>query len=562
LREAPPAFWSRRFCEVFLLALRTDKVGALAGLYWALTRRRIRGWSKLIVTAAANENAYAWWIDRTEPRVADRLRAAHPKANGPSVVPLIVEDEGNSPPDVARTISSVRTAFGHQAPIYGTTVKGASGDVIPAVSRAAAVGDALLPDLEDSSWVFPIVGGETISPLTNDLLPRFLSQQPHAALAYWDEDRLVGGRRGDPWIKPDWDPDLFGRCGGLAGASAVRLGALRGALGQAGGNELGRSALDRVLFAIAEGAETGPAVHLPFVLTHRSRRVQAPSTSELAPDPDRWPSVSVMIPTRDRADLLATCLRGLERLSYPGEIELLIIDNGTIDPAALALIEHARETPTVRVIRDDRAFNFSRLNNVGALEAAGEFLCLLNNDVEALDGDWLTQLVRHAIRPRVGAAGALLLYPSGKIQHAGVAVGIGGAAGHVQKGVDPAADKFGTWHRVTREVSAVTAAAMVVRKETFVQAGGFDENAFAVAFNDVDLCLRLKQKGYRNIFVAEAKLIHHESESRGDDRLRRNAARFASELAHLQERWRPDRESDPHFSPLFSRLVEPCVLDL
>jgi GT2 family glycosyltransferase len=269
-----------------------------------------------------------------------------------------------------------------------------------------------------------------------------------------------------------------------------------------------------------------------------------------------------MIPTRDRADLLATCLRGLERLSYPGEIELLIIDNGTIEPAALALIEQAREAPTVRVIRDNRGFNFSRLNNMGAMEAAGELLCLLNNDVEALDGDWLTHMVRHAVRPRVGATGALLLYPSGKIQHAGVAFGIGGAAGHVQKRVDPAAEKFSTWHRVTREVSAVTAAAMVVRKDTFVEAGGFDESAFAVAFNDVDLCLRLKQKGYRNIFVAEAKLIHHESESRGDDRLRRNAARFASELAHLQERWTPDRVSDPHFSPLFSRLVEPCVLDL
>jgi GT2 family glycosyltransferase len=269
-----------------------------------------------------------------------------------------------------------------------------------------------------------------------------------------------------------------------------------------------------------------------------------------------------MIPTRDRADLLGTCLSALERLTYPGETELLIIDNGTIDPEALALIEDAKQAPAVRLIRDGGGFNFSRLNNMGATAATGEFLCLLNNDVEAVDGEWLTHLVRQAARPGIGAVGALLLYPTGKIQHAGVAIGIGGAAGHVQKGVHPATQKFRTWHAVTREVSAVTAAAMVVRKNVFIEAGGFDEDAFAVAFNDVDLCLRLKRKGYRNLFVAEAKLIHHESESRGDDRLKRNAPRFAAELTHLQARWATQNASDPHFSPLFSRQVEQCVLAL
>jgi O-antigen biosynthesis protein len=200
------------------------------------------------------------------------------------------------------------------------------------------------------------------------------------------------------------------------------------------------------------------------------------------------------------------------------------------------------------------------LNNLGARAADGELLCLLNNDVEPLDGEWLKTLVRYALEEEVGAVGAQLVYPSGRIQHAGVAVGLGGAAGHVQKGVDPDEPRFWTWQAVTREVSALTAAVLVLRKSRYEEVGGFDEG-FAVAFNDIDFCLRLKQRGLRNIYVADVRLLHRESESRGKDRTPERARRFAGELARLQERWGTEEYRDPHFSPLFSALVERCVLN-
>jgi GT2 family glycosyltransferase len=315
--------------------------------------------------------------------------------------------------------------------------------------------------------------------------------------------------------------------------------------------------------AVASHGATSSPAHISLILTHRATRNATSEERKPAlspPSPATWPSVSVLVPTRDRADLLANCLRGLETTSFPGAIELVLIDNGSIQPAALRIIERIEVCGRAKVVRDPGEFNFSRLNNAAAAHATGEFLCFLNNDVEPLDPDWLTKMVSHAVDERIGAVGALLLYPSGRIQHAGVAIGLGGAAGHVQKGIDPADRRFWTWHRVTREVSAVTAAAMVVRKSMFLDLGGFDEDAFPIAFNDVDLCLRLKRAGLRNLFVAEARLLHRESESRGEDRSPKDARRFASELKALQERWQTEGFVDPHYSPLFSSVVERCVL--
>lgn len=545
MTETPPRFGSKRFREILIPALRGKPITALAAMYWFVTRRRVRGWGRLLIAASQAPYDYQRWTAGGEKRAMAEFRDAHAsRADGIRVVAVVIPDSG-SESDVNRSIESARVGLGEEVAVAST------------ISDVAGLQQLARED--DQAWLLPILAGDQVSPMLGDILRRLPPDV--STLAYWDEDRIEPSGRSDPWIKPDWDPVLFGQLNGLGGASVVRAAAFPDVVGQLGDGAPNRKNLERILKGIAR---VGRPTHIPLVLTHRSERNAlrrdlhvGTRSGDASVD---LPSISVVIPTRDRPDLIAACLRGLERTEYPGSLELIIIDNGTRDPEALQLLDRVSKELDARVIRDDREFNFSRLNNSAASAAGKEFLCFLNNDVECIDDDWLKVMVSHALADDVGAVGAQLLYPSGRIQHAGVAIGLGGAAGHVQKGVDPWSNRFWTWHAVTRQVTAVTAAAMVIRKSRFLEVGGFDETAFPVAFNDVDLCLRLTQAGYTNIYVAEARLLHRESESRGDDRARANATRFAKELSHLQQRWQTRGYIDPHFSPLFSRAVEPCVL--
>jgi O-antigen biosynthesis protein len=565
LNDARPRFWSKRFRHITALALAGDLTGALSGLYWFVTRRRVRGWSKLLVAASLAEQAYARWVSGSEPSAFDAYRAKHPRQSNISLGLVIVCDEAAGAEAASRTSESVRRAFGANVALYSSGPAPGATATLP--SDLAAALDMLAGGGTECEWVLPLLAGDLLSPHAHDILRRVLAQTKDAALIYWDEDAIEAGRRCDPWIKPGWDELLFGRLGGLAGASMMSLAEARKAARSLPGLALDRGGLERLQNTLATNKPTS-AMHVPLVLTHRSDRTRLPPVPSSArsgggsvgnPSPGEMPKVSVIVPTRDRADLLGPCLGGIAGTSYSGQLELIIVDNGTVDGDALRIIDE-HEARGAKVIRDKGPFNFSRLNNSATEIATGEFLCFYNNDVEPIDPAWLQHMMRHALDERSGAIGALLLYPSGRIQHAGVAVGLGGAAGHVQKGVRPEEPRFRTWHSVTREVTAVTGAVMVVRKSHFAAVGAFDEAAFPVAFNDVDLCLRLKQAGLRNIFVAEARLLHRESESRGDDRRPERAAKFAAELAALQQRWNTETFDDPHFSPLFHRATERCVL--
>lgn len=437
------------------------------------------------------------------------------------------------------------------------------------VENGAALPSAIGPALDvlagKGEWIIPLLEGDILSDQTVDIVERAILDAADAGLIYWDEDVIEKGQRSDPWVKPGWDELLFSRLGGLAGASVVSIAAAREAAKAVPQPKLDREGLERLLLAIARSAPERIA-HIPLILTHRCESTRLPQTlasalpgGNLSKGAPPAPKVSLIVPTRDRPNLLSACMRGIWATNYGGQLEVIIVDNGTVDAEALRLIQE-QEALGARVIRDDGPFNFSRLNNAAAEIASGEFLCFFNNDVEPLDPEWLNLMMAYAVDQRSGAVGALLLYPSGRIQHAGVVVGIGGAAGHVQKGVRPDERRHRTWHSVTREVSVVTAAVMVVRKSSFESVGGFDESAFPVAFNDVDLCLRLKSSGLRNIFVAEARLLHRESESRGPDWRPGRAAKFAAELRALQHRWGTEAFDDPHFSRLFLRSTEQCVL--
>jgi GT2 family glycosyltransferase len=212
-------------------------------------------------------------------------------------------------------------------------------------------------------------------------------------------------------------------------------------------------------------------------------------------------------------------------------------------------------------MRYDVPFNFSRINNYAVERTTGRYLLFLNNDTEVLVPDWIEAMVEQAQRPSVGAVGAKLLYPDGTIQHAGVVLRIGGVAGHSHKYVDGAAHGYFNMLRTVNNYSAVTGACMMIRRDVFEAAGGFDE-ALAVAFNDVDLCLRLRAAGLYNVYLPHVVLYHHESKSRGHENTPDKQARFTQESLLMQRRWRTSEIDDPHYSPHLSVTTEDYAIRL
>ena len=263
--------------------------------------------------------------------------------------------------------------------------------------------------------------------------------------------------------------------------------------------------------------------------------------------------VSVLVPFRDEARLLRTCVDSVTATKEPHDVEFVLIDNGSSDPEVLSLLERLDARTDVRILSDARPFNWAQLNNAGAEIAQGEVLLFLNNDIEAHRQGWLSALVGHALRPDVGAVGARLLYPDRRLQHCGVVVGLIGAAGHPLVGLAEGQSGYMHMALATRECSAVTGACLASRREIFDLLGGFDET-LGVDLNDVDYCLRGLQAGYRTIYEPAAELIHYESPSRG-------TAGGADDIVRFLDRWAAYISSlDPYFSKHLTRSDVSCGL--
>ena len=233
------------------------------------------------------------------------------------------------------------------------------------------------------------------------------------------------------------------------------------------------------------------------------------------------------------------------------DYEILIIDNDSNDPATLRYLQQLTSEGRVRVIRDDRPFNFSALNNNAVHAASGELIGLLNNDLEIISPDWLSEMVAIALQPDVGAVGAKLLYPDNTLQHAGIILGLGAdrVAGHAHYHFPKSRHGyFGRTHLIS-SFSAVSAACLVIKKSIYEQVGGLDEMNLPIAFNDVDFCLRVQDAGYHNIWTPYAELYHHESASRGYDNTPEKQARFAKETQYMKLRWGDLLFNDPAYNP-------------
>jgi GT2 family glycosyltransferase len=483
--------------------------------------------------ARSGKAYHLWALTRPSPR---RDRTAVPLA---TIIVLITASGDAGALDA--TLASL-SAEGLQPHVIGENPQ----DDLRRIART------ITPD--ETCWIMPLEAGDRLS---NDAAQTYCDwiarADANCSVLYADDDRIDHlGLFSEPHLKPGWNPELHSYHDFLTGACIVRARATD--LERVASQEAWAQAL------VEQATERGVVVHVPAILHHRPSRPAAPRTLRPVQPAAQLPLVSVIIPTRNRGDLLRTCITGLRATHYPA-LEIIVANNDSDDPETLAyLAELAGEG--VHVLDQPGPFNYATINNNAVAAARGELLCLMNNDIEVLAPDWLAVMATQALRPEVGAVGAQLLYPDGRIQHAGVVIGVGNAAGHAHRFLQPEAEGYFRRHALPQFISAVTGACLVVRRERFLAVGGLDEVNFAVAFNDVDLCLKLNARGWQSFYEPRAVLVHHESVSRGQDTDPVGAARFAGELATLQRIWHTNQIVDPYHHPMLSRASEQFALDL
>ncbi len=402
-----------------------------------------------------------------------------------------------------------------------------------------------------------------------------------ADVLYTDEDKIdAHGKHFDPHCKPSWNPELLLGQNYLSHLTVIR----RSLITAVGGLRTGFDGAQDHDLVLRVTAATSPdrICHIPLVAYHwraiegstalapgeknyteeasmqalRDRLGEgwqvamagAPTAYRCVPPLESFPLVSIIIPTRDRVDLLRQCVDSLVRTTYPA-FEILIVDNDSSDPETVEWLEAFDNGHDHRVIPAPGPFNYSAVNNIGACEASGELLLLLNNDTEVIEPDWLAHMVRWALQPGIGAVGAKLLYPDDTIQHAGVVLGLGGLAGHGHLHEPAAATGYFSRLMLTHEVGAATAACLLTWRSTWELLGGLDED-LAVAFNDVDYCMRVRHEaGQRILWVPDALLYHHESVSRGKEDDPVKVARFNAEVDRALAKWADVLDEDPAYSP-------------
>lgn len=509
----------------------------LRAIQWWLRGKRLRGRGQLAPLLSQSPRAYALWVLKNSE---ERESRSEDRAGAPIVALIDISVCKNGLDETIRSLS----AQGVPSLLVGT------GSLRTLIDVAAQI------NWDQNPWLMPITAGDIIDPCAihdyQDVIDEVHVGDKATHLIYTDDDLLGKGRhRQAPHFKPDWNSELFRYFDYLTGSCIVRTS--RPDLEFLANEKHWAQRL------ISHAVRKGMPLHLRKILHHRRARPlpRIPTATILSHD---LPPVTIIIPTRNRVDLLRNCLAGIAATQY-SVIEVIIVDNDSDDPETLAYLQ-SLDPDHFKVLRQAGAFNYSAINNRAVEEAHGQLLCLLNNDIEVVEPNWLWIMAIQSLRKDVGAVGARLLYPDGRIQHAGVVTGVGGGAGHAHRFVHPDEEGYFSRHALPQFTAAVTAACLVIQRERFLAVGGLDESNFPVAFNDVDLCLRLNHRGWQSLYEPRATLIHHESVSRGLDQDPIGAARFAGELAALQRLWNTDSIVDPYHHPQLSRASERFVVGL
>jgi GT2 family glycosyltransferase len=452
-------------------------------------------------------------------------------------------------------------------------------EVEDGTSEAAAAQRALA--LATGDWVARVRPDDELAPFALFEVARRLQGSAAPEVLYGDEDWILSGRRTGHFFKPDYSPDLLLSMNYIGGpvwvrrSLAKRLG-FREGFGTAEG-------YDFTLRAVEKARGVG---HLPRVLCHhrgeassspnREREDEAGSRRALSETLRRRgiagrveagaypgsfrarrsilgsPLVSIIIPFKDKPALLKQCVDSiLEKSTYP-RFELILLSNNSTDPEVFGLMSAYAKRPNVRAVEYNRPFNYSELNNYGARLARGEQLLLLNNDTEVLSPGWIEALLEHSQRPEVGAVGAKLYFPDKRLQHVGVLSGIGGVADHPYRFKSHGEAGYHGAASVVRNVTVVTGACLMIKRRLYLKVGGLEER-LRVAFNDVDFCLRLHEKGFWNLYTPFAELYHHESITRGVEDNEEKRRRLQGEMDFIKRRHRALlRRGDPFYNPNLS----------
>jgi GT2 family glycosyltransferase len=450
------------------------------------------------------------------------------------------------------------------------------------------------PDVAARQSAVPLLKGDFALWLTaGDCLSSYalsywlgaINQRPEVVAWYADTDHLdAGGQRRTPHFRPAWNRELFYSQDYIGPCCLVQLAAMRAAAGAA--PLTSRVELYDLLLRLVESGEEARIGHVAKVLCHHAAepgaapgqhaaRQQAlqdhldrlgrqvvvepgllPGSLRLVyPLPASLPTVTLVIPSRDQVKILQACIDSIvRRTTYPA-YEILVMDNGSVEQATRRYLQKIQTEQGVRVAAYDLPFNFAAINNAAVRLTETDMICLLNNDIEVVSPDWLGEMVRHAARPEVGCVGAKLLYGNNTVQHAGVICGLGNVAGHAHRYL--AKDAPGYWGRlqVVQYYSAVTAACLLVRRTVWDEVAGMNEE-LAVAYNDVDFCLRLQRAGYHTVYTPYAELYHHESLSRGAEDSPAKQERYQREVAYMWRHWPAELANDRCYNPNLSRLRE------
>ncbi|EGV28527.1 glycosyl transferase family 2 [Thiorhodococcus drewsii AZ1] len=465
----------------------------------------------------------------------------------------------------------------------------------------------LYPDFEitssinEANWTLILKPGTLLSEHALYWLAHEIRSTPKARLIYCDHDDIQSdGSHGDPCFKPDWSPELLRSTDYIGLATAFHGAVLKDALDSEEPAHLKNMDSHDLLLRVTERLKGEEIRHLAAPLWHFPKmqhstiqrnaqdeysvhanpvqahldRLGVEARVEQTPRrhfrvhyalSNHQPRVSLLIPTRDTLDYLRRCIESILTRTTYRNLEILLIDNGSVESETLAYLDRLgrsctdedrrtsaftanRGTPRIRVLRDDRPFNFSALNNLAARHATGEAICLLNNDTEVITPDWIEVLLGHLIQSGVGVVGAKLYYSDGRIQHAGDTVGPGGCAHHLHAFLEREEPGYGDRAILAQDLSAVTAACLMTWRNLYLDLGGLDERNLPVAFNDVDYCLRVRESGRRVIWTPHAELYHHESVSRGKGENPKKVKRAARELAYMRKRWGHVMQHDPFYN--------------
>lgn len=567
---------------------------AITALFWHVARKRVRARNWLARNWQKHPRAYdAWAKASASTRMGRAIPSDRDKARSHPLITLVPLGGGED----AGPVRQVVKALGDQPfddwelllpetcpPLADAIVEPARVRRIPQPEGQSFLESAIAQATGD--FVLPLQSGAVLDPSALLFLADAVHAHPDADLVYADQDCIdERGRLHTPWWKPEFDQLM------LLSQDYVSSSCLFSRSAALAFLPLSPDEREVTPFALALKLTASPearVVHVPRPLFHYpaialeagvkqrllvTRGHLASQGAEVEPGPFgslkvRWPLpptlplVSILIPTRDKIDLLRTCIDSiLEKTTYPA-YEIIVIDNNSQEQSSLEYFFDICDNKRICVLRDERIYNYSQLNNFAAAKAKGDYLCLLNNDTEVISPDWLTDMMRHAVRPGVGAIGAKLLYGNGRIQHAGVVIGMGNAAGHAHRHLDDSDCGYFAQAHVARQATAVTAACLVVSRRNFDAVGGLDEAQLAIAYNDVDFCLKLRKAGLMNVYEPRATLYHHESLSRGDDLSAEHRKRYFAELSVLQERWQTSGYLDPTHHPMLDPASEQYVTRL